>query len=199
MCKYHLVFGVCCFFFFSCCCFIMWHLLGCLFLASYSRYKSEDGTVSSATRPSSAGSGQTYTPTLTPTPTPTPSRTTTSNSPSNNAAIKAGECKWTHISLVHTILLLYYLFSLTPLTCVLLLHCCLCCRLVALQQNWWETKVGPWAPGGAWETEWWAFLCVWQRMKEWKLSFFFFFFSHNILWLNLVGSCGEVPVSLAVT
>ncbi|XP_056261353.1 ensconsin isoform X6 [Seriola aureovittata] len=56
--------------------------------ASYSQYKSEDGTVSSATRPSSAGSGQTYTPTLTPTPTPTPSRTTTSNSPSNNAATK---------------------------------------------------------------------------------------------------------------
>ncbi|XP_047429599.1 ensconsin isoform X8 [Mugil cephalus] len=54
--------------------------------ASYSQYKSEDGTLSSATRPSSAGSGQTYTPTLT--PTPTPSRATTSNSPNNNAATK---------------------------------------------------------------------------------------------------------------
>ncbi|XP_028253256.1 ensconsin isoform X2 [Parambassis ranga] len=54
--------------------------------ASYSQYKSEDGRVSSATRPSSSGSGQTFTPT--PTPTPTPSRTTTSTSPSNNAAIK---------------------------------------------------------------------------------------------------------------
>ncbi|KAL3979844.1 glycine dehydrogenase [Sarotherodon galilaeus] len=56
--------------------------------ASYSHFKSEDGTVSSITRPSSAGSGQTYTPTLTPTPTPTPSRTTNSNSPSNNAGTK---------------------------------------------------------------------------------------------------------------
>ncbi|XP_071335137.1 ensconsin isoform X2 [Trachinotus anak] len=56
--------------------------------ASYSQHKSEDGTVSSATRPSSAGSGQTYTPTLTPTPTPTPTHTNTSNSPSNNAATK---------------------------------------------------------------------------------------------------------------
>ncbi|CAI5683545.1 unnamed protein product [Oreochromis niloticus] len=56
--------------------------------ASYSHFKSEDGTVSSTTRPSSAGSGQTYTPTLTPTPTPTPSRTTNSNSPSNNAGTK---------------------------------------------------------------------------------------------------------------
>ncbi|XP_070781777.1 ensconsin isoform X1 [Enoplosus armatus] len=54
--------------------------------ASYSQYKSEDGRASSATRPGSSGSGQTYTPTLT--PTPTPSRTTTSNSPSNNAATK---------------------------------------------------------------------------------------------------------------
>lgn len=61
--------------------------------ASYSQYKSEDGTASSATRPSSSGSGQTYTPTLTPTPTPTPtpSRTTTSNSPSNVAATKTGK------------------------------------------------------------------------------------------------------------
>lgn len=42
--------------------------------------------MSSTTRPSSAGSGQTYTPTLT--PTPTPSRTTNSNSPSNNAGTK---------------------------------------------------------------------------------------------------------------
>uniref|UniRef100_A0A669BA75 Ensconsin n=1 Tax=Oreochromis niloticus TaxID=8128 RepID=A0A669BA75_ORENI len=57
-------------------------------LPSYSHFKSEDGTVSSTTRPSSAGSGQTYTPTLTPTPTPTPSRTTNSNSPSNNAGTK---------------------------------------------------------------------------------------------------------------
>nr|XP_012772064.2 ensconsin [Maylandia zebra] len=56
--------------------------------ASYSHFKSEDGTVSSTTRPSSAGSGQTYTPSLTPTPTPTPSRTTNSNSPSNNAGTK---------------------------------------------------------------------------------------------------------------
>ncbi|XP_070705452.1 ensconsin isoform X3 [Pempheris klunzingeri] len=54
--------------------------------ASYSHYKSEDGRASSATRPSSAGSGQIYTPTITPTPTTT--RTTTSNSPSNNAATK---------------------------------------------------------------------------------------------------------------
>ncbi|XP_041814485.1 ensconsin isoform X1 [Chelmon rostratus] len=56
--------------------------------ASYSQYKTEDGRASSTTRPSSAGSVQTYTPTLTPTPTPTPTRTTTSNSPSNNAATK---------------------------------------------------------------------------------------------------------------
>lgn len=61
------------------------------FAASYSHFKSEDGTVSSTTRPSSAGSGQTYTPSLTPTPTPTPSRTTNSNSPSNNAGTKTGE------------------------------------------------------------------------------------------------------------
>ncbi|XP_026196888.1 ensconsin isoform X2 [Anabas testudineus] len=54
-------------------------------------YKSEDGRASSATRPSSSGSGQTYTPTLTPTPTstPTPSHIITSNSPSNSAATKA--------------------------------------------------------------------------------------------------------------
>ncbi|XP_078131563.1 ensconsin isoform X1 [Sander vitreus] len=54
--------------------------------ASYSRYKSEDGRASSATRPSSSGSGQTCTPTLTPTPTLT--HTTTSNSPGNNVATK---------------------------------------------------------------------------------------------------------------
>ncbi|KAM3602538.1 uncharacterized protein V6R79_005916 [Siganus canaliculatus] len=59
--------------------------------ASYSQYKSEDGQTSSATRPSSAGSGQTYTPTLTSTPTPTQTRTTTSNSPSNNAASKTAD------------------------------------------------------------------------------------------------------------
>ncbi|XP_034756716.1 ensconsin isoform X9 [Etheostoma cragini] len=53
--------------------------------ASYSQYKSEDGRASSATRPSSSGSGQTYTPTLTPTPTPTQ---TPSNSSGNNAAYK---------------------------------------------------------------------------------------------------------------
>ncbi|KAM7368007.1 hypothetical protein PAMP_014263 [Pampus punctatissimus] len=47
--------------------------------ASYSQYKSEDGRVSSATRPSSSDSGQTYTPTYTPTPT----RTNTSNSPNS--------------------------------------------------------------------------------------------------------------------
>ncbi|KAM3860932.1 ensconsin [Diretmus argenteus] len=52
--------------------------------ASYSQYKSEDGRASSTTRPSSSGSGPTYTPTLTPTPTPTH----TSSSPSNNAATK---------------------------------------------------------------------------------------------------------------
>ncbi|KAK2856323.1 hypothetical protein Q5P01_005058 [Channa striata] len=40
-----------------------------------SQYKSEDGRASSATRPSSSGSGQTYTPTLTPTSTPTPTPT----------------------------------------------------------------------------------------------------------------------------
>ncbi|XP_034555504.1 ensconsin isoform X2 [Notolabrus celidotus] len=56
--------------------------------ASYSQYKSEDGRTSSATRPSSAGSGQAYSPTLTPNTTPTLTRTTTSNSPSNNAATK---------------------------------------------------------------------------------------------------------------
>ncbi|XP_036941802.1 ensconsin isoform X7 [Acanthopagrus latus] len=54
--------------------------------ASYSQYRSEDGRASSATRPSSAGSGQTYTPTVTSTPTPTPTRTT--SSPSNNAPNK---------------------------------------------------------------------------------------------------------------
>ncbi|KAM8726566.1 ensconsin isoform 9-T9 [Acanthopagrus schlegelii] len=54
--------------------------------ASYSQYRSEDGRASSATRPSSAGSGQTYTPTVTSTPTPTPTRTT--SSPSNNGPNK---------------------------------------------------------------------------------------------------------------
>ncbi|CAJ1078227.1 ensconsin isoform X1 [Xyrichtys novacula] len=57
--------------------------------ASSSHYKSDDGRTSSTTRPSSAGSGQAYTPTLTPNTTPTLTQTTTSNSPSNNAAIKA--------------------------------------------------------------------------------------------------------------
>ncbi|XP_068564911.1 ensconsin isoform X3 [Cebidichthys violaceus] len=56
--------------------------------ASYSQYISDDDRSSSATRPGSSGSGQTYTPTLTPTPGPTPTRTTTSNSSSNNAATK---------------------------------------------------------------------------------------------------------------
>ncbi|XP_068433163.1 ensconsin isoform X3 [Clinocottus analis] len=56
--------------------------------ASSSHYISEDGRSSSATRPGSSGSGQTYTPTLTPTSGPTPAHTTTSNSPSNNAATK---------------------------------------------------------------------------------------------------------------
>ncbi|KAJ0026930.1 hypothetical protein NQD34_017930 [Periophthalmus magnuspinnatus] len=55
--------------------------------ASYSQYKSEDDRASSAARPDSSGSGQTYSPTLTPTPTPTPA-ITTSNSPCNNAATK---------------------------------------------------------------------------------------------------------------
>nr|XP_019947348.1 PREDICTED: ensconsin isoform X3 [Paralichthys olivaceus] len=54
--------------------------------ASYSQYRSEDGTVSSTPRRSSSGSGQTYTPT--PIPTPTPSHATIGNSPSNNAAAK---------------------------------------------------------------------------------------------------------------
>ncbi|XP_033999138.1 ensconsin isoform X2 [Trematomus bernacchii] len=57
--------------------------------ASDSQYISEDGrTSTSATRPSSSGSGRTYSPTLTLTPntTPTQTHTTTSNSPSNNAA-----------------------------------------------------------------------------------------------------------------
>ncbi|CAK6962214.1 ensconsin isoform X4 [Scomber scombrus] len=56
--------------------------------ASYSQYKSEEDGASSAARPGSSGSGQTYTPTLTPTATPTPTPTATSNSPSNNAATK---------------------------------------------------------------------------------------------------------------
>ncbi|XP_054474263.1 ensconsin isoform X2 [Anoplopoma fimbria] len=56
--------------------------------ASDSQYISEDGRSSSANRPGSSGSGQTYTPTLTPTPTTTPNRTTTSNSPSNNSTTK---------------------------------------------------------------------------------------------------------------
>ncbi|XP_041661481.1 ensconsin isoform X2 [Cheilinus undulatus] len=46
--------------------------------ASFSQYQSEDGRPSSANRPSSAGSGQGYTPTLTPNTTPTLTRTTTS-------------------------------------------------------------------------------------------------------------------------
>ncbi|XP_034018059.1 ensconsin isoform X2 [Thalassophryne amazonica] len=49
----------------------------------------QDGRSSSATRPGSSGSGQTYTPTLTPSMTPTPTCTLTSNSPNNNAATKA--------------------------------------------------------------------------------------------------------------
>lgn len=55
--------------------------------ASYSHYKSEDGRVSSATRPSSAGSTQIYTPS-------TLHRSTASNSPSSYTAIKSGECQW---------------------------------------------------------------------------------------------------------
>ncbi|XP_050927875.1 ensconsin isoform X6 [Lates calcarifer] len=55
--------------------------------ASYSQYKSEDGTALSTTRPSSSGSGQTYTPAVTPTQTPTPG--CTSNSPNNNAVPKS--------------------------------------------------------------------------------------------------------------
>ncbi|XP_028295734.1 ensconsin isoform X3 [Gouania willdenowi] len=54
---------------------------------STSQYKSEDGRVSSATRPSSSGSTHTYTPTLTPTPVPTINRII--NSDGNNAAAKA--------------------------------------------------------------------------------------------------------------
>lgn len=57
----------------------------CLCAASYYHYKSEDGRESSATRPSSAGSMQVYSPS-------TLNRTTASNSPSNNVAIKSGEC-----------------------------------------------------------------------------------------------------------
>lgn len=47
--------------------------------------------------------------------------------------------------------------------CSTLFCCCLCCRLVALQQDWRETEVSPWAPGGVWETEWCVFfncMCV---------------------------------------
>ncbi|CAK6962215.1 ensconsin isoform X4 [Scomber scombrus] len=51
--------------------------------ASYSQYKSEEDGASSAARPGSSGSGQTYTPTLTPTATPTPTPTATSNSPNS--------------------------------------------------------------------------------------------------------------------
>lgn len=64
----------------------------CLCAASYYHYKSEDGRESSATRPSSAGSMQVYTPS-------TLNRTTASNSPSNNVAIKSGERRrgfWDH-------------------------------------------------------------------------------------------------------
>ncbi|XP_058469367.1 ensconsin isoform X6 [Solea solea] len=53
---------------------------------SYSQYKSEDGTVSSAARPGSSGSGQIYTPSPTSIPASIHSHTTTS--PSNNAATK---------------------------------------------------------------------------------------------------------------
>uniref|UniRef100_A0AAQ5Y0S0 Ensconsin n=1 Tax=Amphiprion ocellaris TaxID=80972 RepID=A0AAQ5Y0S0_AMPOC len=49
--------------------------------ASFSQYRSEDGRGSSAARPGSSGSGQTFT--------PTPSRTTTSTSPTTSAAVKA--------------------------------------------------------------------------------------------------------------
>ncbi|GLD74528.1 ensconsin isoform X1 [Lates japonicus] len=55
--------------------------------ASYFQYKSEDGTAPSTTRPSSSGSGQTYTPAVTPTQTPTPG--CNSNSPNNNAVPKS--------------------------------------------------------------------------------------------------------------
>lgn len=189
--------------------FCYWHLFGLSFFpASYSQYKSEDGRASSATRPSSAGSGQTYTPTLTPTPntTPTPTRTTTSNSPSNNAATKTGKSLWHKGK--------YFSRVVIRKRCntglVLLFNSCLCCRLVALQQDWRETEVSPWAPRGAWETEWCVFFtcaCVWQRVdcmsvcrKALNASLtFFFVFPGNISWLNLVGSCGEVPVSLVVT
>lgn len=64
----------------------------CLCAASYYHYKSEDGRESSSTHPSSAGSMQVYTPS-------TLNRTTGSNSPSNNVAIKSGECHrgfWDH-------------------------------------------------------------------------------------------------------
>ncbi|XP_041831610.1 ensconsin isoform X2 [Melanotaenia boesemani] len=54
--------------------------------ASYSQYKSEDSRLSTVTRPSSSGSGQTYTANLTTVPTPTTNRT--SNSSSNYAAAK---------------------------------------------------------------------------------------------------------------
>ncbi|XP_056150149.1 ensconsin [Lampris incognitus] len=50
--------------------------------ASYSQCRSEEGGVSSATRPDSSGSGQTFSPTLTSTPIPT----TSCNSPNNNNA-----------------------------------------------------------------------------------------------------------------
>ncbi|XP_061563053.1 ensconsin isoform X10 [Cololabis saira] len=55
---------------------------------SYSLYKSDDGRLSSATCPSSSGSGQTYTPSVTPVPTPSTNLTITSNSTSNYAATK---------------------------------------------------------------------------------------------------------------
>ncbi|XP_037541758.1 ensconsin isoform X2 [Nematolebias whitei] len=54
--------------------------------ASFSQYQSEDGEASTITRPSSSGSGQTYTPTGT--PVPALNRTSASKSTSNYAATK---------------------------------------------------------------------------------------------------------------
>ena len=90
------------------------------FLASYSQYRSEDGRASSATRPSSAGSGQTYTPTVTSTPTPTPTRTT--SSPSNNAPNKTGKSHWQSEKVIQR----HYkghLLSSSVLSCCLTLVC----------------------------------------------------------------------------
>lgn len=86
--------------------------------ASYSQYKSEDGRASSATRPSSGGSMQTY----------TVAGTTTSNSPSVNIAIKPG--RYAH-SVSHKSPGLLCLSALTQAGCMLLLGR----RLVALQQE----------------------------------------------------------------